>query len=116
MLIIFLSLDTLNYKSPKKSVLLSTLIPGGGQFYNEKMLKGFIISSIDISSFSLFLYNTYKYNTTKQENYYWSSISYFIAFFAIKMFSIVDAYIDSKMINAKRSKEKIEKNIKETIY
>ncbi len=116
MLIIFLSLDTLNYKSPKKAVLLSTFIPGGGQFYNEKILKGSIISSIDISCFSLFLYNTYKYNTTRQENYYWSSIGYFITFFAIKMFSIVDAYIDSKIINAKRSQEKIEKLTKEPIY
>lgn len=116
MLIILLNLDTLNYKSPKKAVLLSTFIPGGGQFYNKKTLKGSIISLIDISNFSLFLYNTYKYNTTKQENYYWSSISYFITFLGIKMFSIVDAYIDSKIINSKISQEKIEKAIKEPIY
>jgi len=32
------------------------------------------------------------------------------------MFSIVDAYIDSKMINAKRSQEKIENVIKVPIY
>jgi len=116
MLIILLSLDTLNYKSPKKAVLLSTFTPGGGQFYNEKILKGSIISLIDISSLSLFLYNTHKYNITKQENYYWSSISYFITFFAIKMFSILDAYIDSRMINSKRKQEKIEKIIKEPTY
>jgi len=36
MLIIFLYLDSLNYKSSKKAVLLSTFIPGGGQFYNGK--------------------------------------------------------------------------------
>jgi TM2 domain-containing membrane protein YozV len=116
MLIIFLYLDSLNYKSSKKAVLLSTFIPGGGQFYNGKTLKGSIISLTDISSFSLFLYNAYKYNTTKQENYYWSSIGYFITFFAVKMFSIADAYIDSKMINAKRSQEKIENVIKVPIY
>ncbi|MEO0202200.1 MAG: DUF5683 domain-containing protein [candidate division WOR-3 bacterium] len=100
-----------SYKSPTKAITLSLLAPGGGQFYNNKKTKFFIISLLDISSASLFLYNTYKYQKYKTENYYWSSISYFITFLSIKLFSAIDAYVDANIKNASKSQEELKEKI-----
>ncbi|MEO0143362.1 MAG: DUF5683 domain-containing protein [candidate division WOR-3 bacterium] len=103
---------TFFYKSPTKAIILSLTIPAGGQFYNEKKTKGFIISSIEVFSTSLLVYNAYQYQKYKTESYYWATIGYFITFLGIKMFSMLDAYIDANIINAKRSQIELKEKIR----
>jgi len=110
-LISLLNDTTFHYKSATKSVILSAVIPGGGQFYNGKKLKGIIISTLDISSLSLFTYNVYQYKKTNLEDYYWLAIGYFITFIGVKMFSMFDAYVDTKFINSKKSYEEIRQKV-----
>ncbi len=107
MLLLFTLSNDTNFiqKSPTKAIMLSTIIPGSGQFYNGKKTKAFIIGLLDASSTTLFIYNVYQYRRYRTENYYWASIGYIITFLGIKMFSIVDAYIDANVINAGRSQK-----------
>ncbi|MCS7245278.1 MAG: DUF5683 domain-containing protein [candidate division WOR-3 bacterium] len=112
-ILMFLLTDTsFYYKSPSKAIAFSAILPGGGQFYNGRKVKSYIIAFLDITSFSLFAYNTYEYKRTGFEGYYWSGISYFITFLGIKIFSMLDAYIDAKMENSTKSRNEIEKRLK----
>jgi hypothetical protein len=44
---------TLDLRSPRTAMLLSLLVPGGGQFYNESYWKGGIIAATEIAFASL---------------------------------------------------------------
>ncbi len=113
MLLLLMLLNDTSFiqKSPTKAIMLSAIIPGGGQFYNGKKTKAFIIGLLDISSTSLLIYNVYQYQRYRTEDYYWTSIGYLITFLGIKIFSILDTYIDSNVINAQRSQEKIKEKV-----
>jgi len=68
---------------------LLSIIPGGGQVYNKSYVKASIIAGTETTLMYL-LYNTYK-NTHTINTYLLYGI------IAVKLYSIIDAYIDAEM-------------------
>ena len=63
-------------------------IPGVGQFYNGKYLKGALIVMSEIYSISMA--NKFSSNIVKRNSFIWLSIGIYI-------YSIIDAYIDAEL-------------------
>ena len=92
------------YKSPQKAVILSALIPGGGQFYTSHYIKGSIIAFGEIFSLSkaYFLYRdskNYQENSSKRDNLMRESFSYAFWFLGIWFYSMLDAYVEAQLYN-----------------
>lgn len=81
--------------SPAKALILSAIIPGAGQIYNKKAIKGIGVACIEISLFSTAVY----FNQQYQKNHLSSNkdktslclLGGTLTFF----YSIFDAYIDA---------------------
>lgn len=96
------------YKSPGKAMLLSTILPGAGQFYTENYLKGAIITLTwgTLGCFSIREHhkatdaltisdtNTYIEHRDRRNNFLWWTA-------AVWVFSIADAYVASNMYKFK---------------
>jgi len=92
-------------KSPTKAVLLS-LLPGGGQFYNEKYIKGIIFATAQTLCLGFtvreHIYamdaesegrgNDYNYHIAKRYDWLWLSCGVWVL-------SIGDAYLDAHFYN-----------------
>lgn len=63
-------------KSPAVAVLLSFLLPGGGQYYNGDITKGLIMSGLYIGGVALYLAAGYEDEWVEDE-YYWASYGYY---------------------------------------
>ncbi len=97
-------------KSPVKSAMLSLALPGGGQFYNGRVLKGSVVALSEGFLMYKIAYHVSRYRTYNSENDYWLSLSYVVGFLWLKLFSTTDAYIDAQFINVQLSKERISIN------
>ena len=93
--------------SPFKASLLSLGIPGAGQFYNGRYVKGLSIALGETFLLYKGLSHAINYRNYGNESDYWSSLSYFVGFVWLKLFSVMDAYIDAQFINAQISKNRI---------
>ncbi len=81
-------------KSPLKAVILSTLLPGGGQIYTENYLKGIIFTSGE----GLLLYFTIKEKEKeKRSNLLWWTA-------ALHIFNIADAYVSAHLYKFEKNK------------
>lgn len=77
-------------KSPRKAMLLSLCIPGGGQFYNEAYVKGIIIGSAEVA-LGYLSYQSHKENNEEKRNVY------LFWFASLVAYSVADAWIDAHM-------------------
>ena len=84
---------------PGTAVLLSGLIPGGGQFYTGNPLKGVLIGSAELALAGITVYE-YRYSNSGQGNtdlgntfLWWTGFSW--------AFSMADAYVSASMYGYK---------------
>lgn len=85
------------YKSPGVAMILSTIIPGGGQIYCQNYLKAIIISGTEVT-LGYFAYQNHQKFTTTQNNSYRDKRNNFLWWLAtIKVLSIADAYVSAQM-------------------
>jgi len=94
------------YRNPGTALLLSVLVPGGGQFYNGQYGKSLLMLGIDAVAFAAI--STYGYSTYTSYYGYYSSTEptevFYIGMAAIlanSLWSIVDASKSAKAINRK---------------
>ena len=92
-------------KDPEKAALLSAFLPGGGQFYNEKYLKGVIIASIEGFTGYNAISRYVKYKKFGDLQKFSESLSYGFYFLGTWLYSVADAYVDAHLFNFK---EKVE--------
>ena len=91
------NVDTLKNKSPTEAAKYALIFPGGGQFYNEKYLKGGILIGLEI--YSLLKFNEYRIDVKYQnvtsaiskrnKCIWWAFFIYFYGF----MDAIVEAHL-----------------------
>ena len=91
------NVDTLKNKSPAEAAKYALIFPGGGQFYNEKYLKGGILIGLEI--YSLLKFNEYRIDVKYQnvtsaiskrnKCIWWAFFIYFYGF----MDAIVEAHL-----------------------
>ena len=91
------TVDTLKSKSPAEAAKYALVFPGGGQFYNEKYLKGGILIGLEI--YSLLKFNEYRIDVKYQnvtsaiskrnKCIWWAFFIYFYGF----MDAIVEAHL-----------------------
>jgi hypothetical protein len=128
-LVIFLSIslsleaeEEIEERDATKAMLLSLFVPGGGQFYNDKYVKG----GIEAASEAILIGYTIHYNNKMNDayslyeqtgsqadydsynSYYEKRQNMFWWFGALKFVSVVDAFIDAKLYNYEQKKKSIE--------
>jgi hypothetical protein len=91
------NVDSLKNKSPAEAAKYALIFPGGGQFYNEKYLKGGILIGLEI--YSLLKFNEYRIDVKYQnvtsaiskrnKCIWWAFFIYFYGF----MDAIVEAHL-----------------------
>lgn len=91
--------ETVVAKSPSKAVLLSCFLPGGGQFYNEKFVKGAVFGAAEAFTGYVALSNYLDYKKTGSEAKFKESFSYGFYFLGIWLYSMADAYVDAQLFN-----------------
>lgn len=110
-------------KHPLKAAALSCLIPGGGQFYNRKLVKSGFVLALEGGFIGLALYhhleaedNYDKYaldpdnnlaNYEKYVDYYEKRQSDLFWIGTIIFLSAIDAYIDAHLFDFEEKKKKI---------
>jgi hypothetical protein len=95
-----LSLNTAEKsKSPSKAVLLSCFIPAGGQFYNEKFLKGTIIGGFEVYTGYRALESYLSYRKTENNEDFGQALSFGFYFLGAWLYSMADAYVDAHLYN-----------------
>jgi len=89
--------------SPARAMAYSFFIPGGGQFYNGKYLKGLIIASAELGCVANAViqnqylkdeknpYNREIYRDRRNLSYWWLA--------GIILYSMADAYVDAHLFN-----------------
>ncbi len=89
----------LTIKSPGKAMLLSLLIPGGGQFYNEAYLKGIVLGGAETTLFYLaYRENKLSHQEIEKEEYHLSMFrKYLFWAVAVTAYSMADAWVDANM-------------------
>jgi len=92
-------------KSPTKAVLFSCFLPAGGQFYNEKYIKGTIIASIELYTGYKTAINYFDYRKTASPERFSDALSYGFYFLGTWLYSMADAYVDAHLYNFKEKME-----------
>lgn len=78
------------HKSPYLAMLLSSIIPGSGQFYCENYIKSIMIIGAE-GAFGYYAYQYHKDNQVSKRN----NMLWWLA--TIKVISIADAYVTANM-------------------
>lgn len=95
--------DTSAYKRPKTAFLFS-LVPGGGQLYNDKWIKAMIFMGLEASATKAWMENSKYYNNYDHGNYSLSKHRYlekrnkyawWMGF--IYLFGMLDAVVDAHL-------------------
>lgn len=94
--------STLN-KSPRQAFIFS-LVPGGGQFYNQKYIKGSIVMGLETLAFYSWLENSKIYKnydaeeySLKQNRYLEKRNKYAWWVIFLYFYSIIDAMVDAHL-------------------
>jgi len=79
-------------RSPQKAVLLSAFIPGGGQFYTKRYIRGLVIGGGEIALGTMAYLKHRDGDSDKRDQYL-----YYLAF--LIGFSMADAYVGALVYN-----------------
>lgn len=90
--------------SPVKAMMLSAVVPGGGQWYNQKKPKSLIIGTFEITMFVSSGYSYYRYRDTHNQDHLNTSNLFLFGGIMSVCYSISDAYIDAHFYNFDRWK------------
>ncbi|MBC8312918.1 MAG: hypothetical protein H8E33_01545 [Candidatus Cloacimonetes bacterium] len=107
--------EKISEKNATKAMLYSFIVPGGGQFYNQKYFKSVAVFATEAIMIGYAIDYHIKMNDAwddenqaeysqfydKRQNMYWW-------FGAIKFLSVVDAFVDAKLYDFEEKKRKIE--------
>jgi len=111
-------------KNPTKAALLSAIIPGAGQIYNEKYIKAGVYIGIQATLVGVAIHYDKKYkeyktkisdkddpaypsNFVKYRDYYEDRQSYIFWVATSVFLSTLDAYVDAHLINFYEKKDQI---------
>jgi hypothetical protein len=92
-------------KNPSKAVLMSAFLPAGGQFYNEKYLKGVVIGSVEVFTGFKAISNYVEYKKSGDLQKFNEGLSYGFYFLGTWLYSMADAYVDAHLFNFKSKVE-----------
>ena len=82
-------------KSPMGAVLRSAILPGWGQVYNEKYLKGFFVLGVN-GAFGYAIYHYHKEWEDTGEKQFQEKRNLYTWYFGLSYFlTLIDAYIDA---------------------
>lgn len=95
------------YKSSQKAMFLSTLLPGGGQFYTENYLKGIFIAGVEgtLTFYALKNHIDYKRTGNFDLRNRATNLLWWLAL--VKIFSVADAYVSANMFKFKEQQKLI---------
>jgi TM2 domain-containing membrane protein YozV len=114
--------EEIEEKNATKAMLLSLFVPGGGQFYNDKYIKGGIEAAGEAiligytihyhnkmnDAYSLYEQTGLETDYDSYNSYYEKRQNMFWWLGALKFVSVVDAFIDAKLYNYEQKKKSIE--------
>ncbi|MCK4696245.1 MAG: hypothetical protein KAT74_10805 [Candidatus Cloacimonetes bacterium] len=115
-------------KKPFKAAVLSFIIPGGGQFYNESYWKFGAVCAIEgtligLTAYNYFksedCYNKYKTNPENEDyydkysDYYYKSQNTLWWLGTFIFISTIDAYVDAHLFNFDKEKRRIRLEFKD---
>ena len=93
--------DSSRSKDPRGAMLRSALVPGWGQFYNGKWLKGTIIAGVEVGLITnaVVLHQYMKQADTESErDFYWDNRNLSLWWLgASVLYSMADAYVDAHL-------------------
>mgnify|MGYP001108005395 CR=1 FL=1 len=95
--------DTVVYKNPTGAMLRSLLVPGWGQFYNGKWLKGILVAGAEVGLVvNAYVLNQWAQDATEEDyrEFYLDNrnLSFWLLGATI-LYSMADAYVDAHMYN-----------------
>jgi hypothetical protein len=96
--------DSLQVKSPKKATLIAAVLPGGGQVYNGKYLKGAVIFGLESLAIYSFYDNNRKFNNwdetfpLRQQRYLEKRNKYAWWAIFIYIYGLLDAMVDAHLM------------------
>jgi hypothetical protein len=88
--------------NPKKAMVKSLLIPGGGQFANGSRIKGFLFVAAELVCLGGVIYETHllggkNLSPFDKELIKTDRNTFIIVWFGAKVFGMVDAYVDAQL-------------------
>ena len=107
-------LDTVAYatgKNPGRAAWLSTIIPGGGQFYNGQAWKGLLLGGIEGFLIGATAYKVNDYRNDPSEETMAPALNYGFFLIGAWGFAIADAYAFAYMHDFARRKDLVEKEV-----
>jgi len=110
------SVDTLKRKdvflrSPTKAALMSAIIPGSGQFYNGRKIKGLILGGLSLASltYTFIKYSEYRVRGDNR------SVSEFLGAVIINLavwgYTSADAFVDAYLYGFQAGRDTVLKDI-----
>lgn len=117
-LLILMSLFPVKVESPnpRKAMVYSAILPGGGQFYTGEYAKGLVFAGVELFLLGSAYMNyresqKFKIHSFERDFYVREAISYSLYFLGVYLFSIADAYVSANLHGVKRyfNKEKKDK-------
>lgn len=97
------NVDSAVVKNPKGAMYRSLAVPGWGQFYNGKWVKGILIAGTEVGlvANAVILNQWAKEAVDETERFYYTdsrNLSYWLIAAAI-LYSMADAYVDAQLYN-----------------
>ncbi|MCD6335800.1 MAG: hypothetical protein J7M27_10800 [Candidatus Latescibacteria bacterium] len=83
--------DSVTVKSPMGALVRSMVVPGWGQWYNERPIKGAVIFSTGLFLGGAMMYEQQRTLDHRQRN------TYFLWFLGVFLYNIADAYVDAHL-------------------
>ncbi len=108
-------------KKPLKAAAYSFIVPGGGQFYNQKYIKSGFIFALESSLLGISIHHQLrsdhyyeKYKSTENEDYYNKYLDYYYKkqndlwwLGTVIFLSTIDAFVDAHLFDFEKTKDRI---------
>ncbi|MFH1008132.1 MAG: DUF5683 domain-containing protein [Candidatus Latescibacterota bacterium] len=88
-------------KSPRGALLRSLALPGWGQWYNERPVKGAVIFSTELFLGGAILYENRRSLDFQRRN------TYFLWFLGVLLYNLADAYVDAHLYDFEGGAEQV---------
>ena len=88
---------TRQVRSPRRAMLRSLALPGWGQFYNRRVIKGGLIAAAEVGSAGAFFVRRNQINKERVVGTPPRRNIYFFSTLGIVFYSMVDAYVDAHL-------------------